>query len=63
MQALNFENKNFVSTEPLQGLFTQEWCHETYKDENNKWLSPEEVFTDNGKDFFEIKDKKKLVTL
>ncbi len=34
-------------------------CHETYKDENNKWLSPEEVFTDNGKDFFKIKDKKK----
>ena len=36
-------------------------CHETYKDENNKWLSPEEVFTDNGKDFFKIKDKKILV--
>ena len=36
-------------------------CHETYKDENNKWLSPDEVFTDNGKDFFKIKDKKKIL--
>jgi leucyl-tRNA synthetase len=27
-------------------------CHETYKDENNKWLSPEEVSSDNGKEFY-----------
>ena len=48
MQALSFDKKNFISTEPFQGLFTQGMvCHETYKDENNKWLSPEEVFTDN----------------
>ena len=61
MQALNYEKKNFISTEPFQGLFTQGMvCHETYKDENNKWLSPEEVFTDNGKDFFKLKDKKKI---
>ena len=56
MQALSFEKKNFISTEPFQGLFTQGMvCHETYKDENNKWLSPDEVFTENGKDFFKIK--------
>ncbi len=62
MQALSFERKNFISTEPFQGLFTQGMvCHETYKDENNKWLSPEEVFTDNGKDYFKIKDKKKIL--
>ena len=62
MQALSFEKKDFISTEPFQGLFTQGMvCHETYKDENNKWVSPEEVFTDNGKDFFKIKDKKKII--
>ena len=62
MQALSFNKKNFISTEPFQGLFTQGMvCHETYKDKNNKWLSPEEVFTDNGKDFFKIKDKKKIL--
>ena len=59
MQALGFNNKNFISPEPFQGLFTQGMvCHETYKDENNKWLSPDEVFTENGKDFFKIKIKK-----
>ena len=36
-------------------------CHETYKDENNKWLSPDEVFTKNGKDYFKIKDKEKIL--
>ncbi len=62
MQALGFKNQNFISPEPFQGLFTQGMvCHETYKDENNKWLSPDEVFTDNGKDFFKIKDKKKIL--
>ena len=62
MQALNFENQNFITPEPFQGLFTQGMvCHETYKDENNKWLSPDEVFTDNGKDFFKINDKKKIL--
>ncbi len=61
MQALSFEKKNFISTEPFQGLFTQGMvCHETYKDENNKWLSPDEVFTENGTDYFKINDKKKI---
>ena len=27
-------------------------CHETYKDERNNWLSPDEIFSDNGKDYF-----------
>ncbi len=62
MQALSFEKKNFISTEPFKGLFTQGMvCHETYKDENNNWLSPDEVFSENGKDYFKIKDKKKII--
>jgi leucyl-tRNA synthetase len=62
MQALGFENQNFISPEPFQGLFTQGMvCHETYKDENNKWISPDEVFTNNGKDFFKIKDNMKIL--
>ena len=62
MQALSFEKESFISTEPFQGLFTQGMvCHETYKDENNKWLSPDEVFTKNGKDYFKIKDKEKIL--
>ena len=62
MQALSFENQNFISPEPFQGLFTQGMvCHETYKDENNQWMSPDEVFTENGKDYFKVKDKKKIL--
>ncbi len=51
--ALNYKNENFNLKEPFQGLFTQGMvCHETYKDDNNKWLSPEEVETKDGKNFF-----------
>ena len=36
--------------EPFNGLFTQGMvCHETYKDEKNNWLSPEEVIKKEGK--------------
>ena len=50
MRAINFENKNFQITEPFKSLFTQGMvCHETYKDENNNWLSPEEVEKINNK--------------
>ncbi len=44
MKALGFNNKNFNIEEPFKGLFTQGMvCHETYKDENNNWISPEEI--------------------
>ena len=36
-------------------------CHETYKDENNKWLSPNEVATKDGKNFFLKKNNTKKV--
>ena len=62
MRAINYRNDNFEITEPFQSLFTQGMvCHETYKDENNNWLSPDEVFSENGKDYFKIKDKKKII--
>ena len=52
MQALSFKNKNFKITEPFRGLFTQGMvCHETYKDENNNWISPDEVETRDGKKY------------
>ena len=53
MQALNYNNGNIDITEPFKGLFTQGMvCHETYKDQNNKWLSPDEIATDDGKIFY-----------
>jgi len=53
MHALSFKNDNFNLKEPFDGLFTQGMvCHETYKDKRNIWLSPEEVFSDDGKKFY-----------
>ncbi len=44
MKALSYNNDNFKFTEPFEGLFTQGMvCHETYKDENNNWVSPDEI--------------------
>jgi leucyl-tRNA synthetase len=49
MQALNHTRKNFIDTEPFNGLFTQGMvCHETYKDQNNNWVSPDEIFFDKN---------------
>ena len=53
MQALSYKNDDFKLKEPFDGLFTQGMvCHETYKDKNNTWLSPEEVSSEDGKKFF-----------
>ena len=44
MRSIGFKNDQFDFKEPFKGLFTQGMvCHETYKDENNNWLSPEEI--------------------
>ena len=53
MQALSYKNDNFKLKEPFDGLFTQGMvCHETYKDQTNTWLSPEEVISEDGKKFY-----------
>ena len=36
-------------------------CHETYKDINNNWLNPDEVFTEDGKKFFKKNNKSEVV--
>jgi len=62
MRAINFKNKKFSITEPFKSLFTQGMvCHETYKDENKNWLSPEEVDSKDGKNFFLKKKPEKKV--
>ncbi len=53
MRAISLKNNKIKLTEPFQGLFTQGMvCHQTYKDENNNWVYPEEVFSNDGKNFF-----------
>ena len=52
MQALSYQNNSFNIKEPFNGLFTQGMvCHETYKDKNNNWVSPDELITIEGQKF------------
>ena len=52
-RALDYKINKIKIKEPFKGLFTQGMvCHQTYKDQNNKWLSPDEVYSENGKEFF-----------
>ena len=63
MQALAHDNKNFNILEPFNGLFTQGMvCHETYKDPDNNWISPDEIETIDGKKYLK-KDKSKLISV
>ncbi len=63
MNALSFNNSEFKFKEPFEGLFTQGMvCHETYKDMNGNWISPDELITVNGKKFLE-KDKNHQVKI
>ena len=62
MNALSYQNKNFNITEPFDGLFTQGMvCHETYKDENNNWVSPDEIITINGEKYLDKNKKQKVI--
>ncbi len=50
MRAIEYKNESFEIKEPFESLFTQGMvCHETYKDEDNNWLRPDEVEKINGK--------------
>ena len=51
-------NKNIDISEPFKNLFTQGMvCHESFKDQNNNWLYPEEVEKVNAKTFIKKSDK------
>ena len=64
MRAISYQNKEFELKEPFKGLFTQGMvCHETYKDSDNKWRSPDEVKTDDGKNYFLKSDNSNKITL
>jgi leucyl-tRNA synthetase len=57
IKALNYKNEKLNFNEPFKGLFTQGMvCHETYKDQNNKWLSPDEVVSEDGKNYYNKKN-------
>ena len=48
MRAIKHKRKEFINPEPFKGLFTQGMvCHETYKNKNDQWLSPDEIETND----------------
>ena len=50
MHALAHENDLIDLKEPFKGLFTQGMvCHETYKDQENNWISPYDIETVGSK--------------
>jgi len=62
MRAINKNNEQIDLKEPFEGLFTQGMvCHETYKDQDNNWFNPDEVISDDGKNYYLIKDTSKKV--
>ncbi len=64
MRAIGLNNNLIELKEPFQGLFTQGMvCHKTFKDEENNWVSPDEVVTENGKDYFLKNNPNKKITV
>ena len=61
MRAISYKNENFNITEPFKSLFTQGMvCHETYKDQDDNWLSPDEVENIDNQ-IVQKKDNNKIV--
>ncbi len=57
-KGLNKCNPDINISEPFQNLFTQGMvCHETYKDQNNNWLYPEEIEKITSKKIIKKTDK------
>ena len=61
MRATQKSNEKIKTSEPFRGLFTQGMvCHETYKDETGKWLSPEEIEKNDKGELLKISDGTKV---
>ena len=63
MRAIGYDKNEFKFLEPFQGLFTQGMvCHQTYRNKDGKWLSPEEVILkDKGKFYLKENENEKVI--
>jgi leucyl-tRNA synthetase len=62
MQALSYKSSLFQIKEPFKGLFTQGMvCHETYKDQNNNWVSPDEIISIDGEKYLASDKSQKIL--
>jgi leucyl-tRNA synthetase len=60
-KALSYKNEKINIGEPFKGLFTQGMvCHETYKDKDNNWVSPEEIIELDGKKYLKNDPSQKV---
>ncbi len=60
-KGINKFNKKLDLTEPFKNLFTQGMvCHESYKDQNGKWLYPDEVERVDSKTVVKKQDKTRV---
>jgi len=63
-RALNYKIDNIKTQEPFKGLFTQGMvCHETYKNKDNQWLSPDEIISDDGKNYYMKENPSEKITV
>ena len=61
MRAVKTTNSSVKIKEPFKNLYTQGMvCHETYQDEKNKWLSPDEIIKEPNGLAVTKKDGKKV---
>ena len=61
-KALSYKNEKVNIGETFKGLFNQGMvCHETYKDSNNNWVSPEEIIDLDGKKFLKKDPTQKII--
>ena len=62
MNALSYKNDKIKISEPFSGLFTQGMvCHETYKDNKNNWVSPDEIVTINNKKYLKNNQQEEVI--
>jgi leucyl-tRNA synthetase len=62
MRAVRKRDTKVLVNEPFKGLFTQGMvCHETYKDEKGKWVSPDEIKKNDNNEFVKILDNSKII--
>ena len=62
MRALQLNDDKIKIKEPFKNLYTQGMiCHETYKNQENKWLSPDEIIKKDNGEVFQLSNNSKVI--
>ena len=61
-RAICLDNKETNLKEPFAGLFTQGMvCHQTFRDDDDNWVYPDDVFSEDGKSYYLSKNPTKKI--